>query len=76
MSEYRTSAADVDADETTKPAGRMRLLPTVTFAVRASALARVALPVALVTAGLVAGGPAAGAENLITMDTTCCPGEG
>jgi hypothetical protein len=77
MSEYRTSAAattatDADVD-TTKPAGRMRLLPTVTFAVRASALARVALPLALVTAGLVAGGPAAGAENLVTMDTTCCP---
>jgi hypothetical protein len=27
----------------------------------------------MVTAGLVAGGPAAGAENLVIMDTTCCP---
>jgi len=75
MSEYRTSAAatsaDLDAD--IKPAGRMRLLPTVTFGLRASALARVALPVAMVTAAIVAGGPAAGAENLVTMDTTCCP---
>ncbi|TDV49922.1 hypothetical protein [Actinophytocola oryzae] len=55
------------------PAGRMRLLPSVTFGVRAAALARVALPVAMVTASLVAGGPAAGAESYFTMDTTCCP---
>jgi hypothetical protein len=58
---------------TEAPAGRLRLLPSVTFGVRAAALARVALPVAMVTAGLVAGGPVAGAENLVTMDTTCCP---
>jgi hypothetical protein len=55
------------------PVGRMRLLPMVVFGVRASALARVALPVAVLTAGMIAGGPAAGAENLVTMDTTCCP---
>ncbi len=55
------------------PAGRMRLLPTVVFGVRASALARVALPVAVLTAGLVAGGPAAAADGLGTMDITCCP---
>lgn len=60
-------------DTTDAPAGRLRLLPSVTFGARAAALARVALPVAMVTAGLVAGGPAAAAESLVTMDTTCCP---
>jgi hypothetical protein len=29
----------------------------------------------MVTASIVAGGPAAGAENLVTMETTCCPPE-
>lgn len=54
------------------PVGRMRLLPTVVFGVRASALARVALPVAVLTTGLVAGGPAAAAD-MGTMNITCCP---
>lgn len=68
------TAAATSADvETDAPVGRLRLLPSVTFGVRAAALARVALPVVMVTAGLVAGSPAAGAENLVTLDTTCCP---
>jgi hypothetical protein len=81
MSEHRNEVATnattdtTDTNDTTveRAIGRMRLLPSVTFGVRAAALARVALPLAMVTAGLVAGGPAAGAENLVTMDTTCCP---
>jgi hypothetical protein len=62
-----------DTDDTGGAVGRMRLLPSVTFGVRAAALTRAALPIAMVAAGLIAGGPAAGAENLVTMDTTCCP---
>ena len=78
MSEFPNAfAADTATDTTaatTAPVGRMRLLPSVSFGTRAAALARVALPVALVTAGMVGGGQAsAGAENLVTMDTTCCP---
>lgn len=68
MHEHRDEITGTD-----QPVGRLRLLPSVTFGVRASALARAALPVAMVTASLVAGGPAAGAESLVTMDTTCCP---
>lgn len=64
------TAAEAGADA---PVGRLRLLPSVTFGVRAAALARVTLPVAMVAAGLIAGGPAAGAETMVTMDTTCCP---
>ncbi len=69
-----TDASEIDTEATLDaPVGRIRLLPTVVFGARASALARVALPVAVLTAGLVAGGPAAAAENLGTMDITCCP---
>lgn len=65
---------EIDAEATLDaPVGRMRLLPTVVFGARTSAMARVALPVAVLTAGLVAGGPAAAAENLGTMNITCCP---
>ncbi|MFV2099243.1 hypothetical protein ACFHW1_27850 [Micromonospora sp. LOL_014] len=53
--------------------GHMRLLPSVTFGVRAAVLAQIALPVAVVTAGIVAGAQGTGAENLVTMETTCCP---
>jgi hypothetical protein len=68
------AATSAEAEvETEAPVGRLRLLPSVTFGVRAAALARVALPVVMVAAGLVAGSPGAGAENLVTLDTTCCP---
>jgi len=74
QNQHETPDTTMDTDATLDaPVGRMRLLPTVVFGVRAAALARVALPVAVLTAGMVAGGPAAGVENLVTMDTTCCP---
>lgn len=60
--------------ETTGPLGRLRLLPSATFGIRAAALTRVALPVAMVTTGLAVGGLAGGAQHLAApMDTTCCP---
>jgi hypothetical protein len=74
MSKHLTpNTPDVDATTTDQPIGRLRLLPVLTFGVRAAALARIALPVAMVTAGMAAGGHLMGAENLVTMDTTCCP---
>lgn len=73
MPANQNETATATEAETDAPVGRLRLLPSVTFGVRAAALARVALPVAMVTAGLVAGSPAAGAEHLVILDTTCCP---
>jgi len=64
---------ETTADSTVRAVGRLRLLPSVTFGLNAAVLTRAALPVAMVAAGLLAGGPAAGAESLVTMDTTCCP---
>ncbi|OLF04814.1 hypothetical protein BLA60_38860 [Actinophytocola xinjiangensis] len=60
-------------DPTTNAVGRLRLLPSVTFGLNTAVLTRAALPVAMVAAGLLAGGPAAGAESLVVLDTTCCP---
>lgn len=74
MSRNQNETAGVDAVATPDeaPVGRMRLLPTVSFGARAASMIRVALPVAVLTAGIMAG-PAANAENLVPMDTTCCP---
>ena len=78
MTDNRNDAAEITAEitaetDTDRPVGRLRLLPAVTFGLRAAALSRVALPVAMVAASLVAGSPSAGAENFVPMDTTCCP---
>ncbi|WP_436497763.1 hypothetical protein [Actinokineospora sp. HUAS TT18] len=58
---------------TNEPVGRLRLFPSVTFGLRAAALTSVALPIGLMAASLVAGSPAAGAEDATIMGTTCCP---
>lgn len=55
------------------PAGAMRLLPSVSFATRAAALTSVALPVAMLAASVIAGGPGASADGVTVMGTTCCP---
>lgn len=73
MSEHHQHDEHEAADPTVRAVGRLRLLPSVTFGLNAAVLTRAALPVAMVAAGLLAGGPAAGAESLVTMDTTCCP---
>ncbi len=65
--------SDVDDDRLDQPVGAMRLLPSISFGVRAAALSRVALPVAMIAAAVVAGDPATGQQNLVTMDTSCCP---
>jgi hypothetical protein len=55
------------------PAGSLRLLPSVSFATRAAALTSVALPVAMLAASVLAAGPAAAADGVTVMGTTCCP---
>lgn len=55
------------------PAGRMRLLPSVAFAGRASALTRVALPVAMLAAGIVASVSGVSGQESGLLHTTCCP---
>jgi hypothetical protein len=60
-----TATTDTTLDA---PVGRMRLLPTFSFGARAASLVRVALPVAVLTVGVVAGPAAAGPP-----DITCCP---
>jgi hypothetical protein len=70
---HTPNVSDVDTASTHHPIGRLRLLPLVVFGARAAALARGVLPVAMVTAGMAAGGDLTGAENLVTMDTSCCP---
>jgi hypothetical protein len=56
------------------PAGRLRLLPSVTFASRAAALTSAALPVAMLAASVIAGGAEASADSVTILETTCCPG--
>lgn len=76
MSEIKNDENDEygENEQTTERAvGRLRLLPSVTFGVRAAALAQIALPVAVVTAGIAAAVHGTGAENLVTMETSCCP---
>ena len=70
MSNQIPSSPEEFADE---PAGRLRLLPSVDFASRTAALARVALPVAMLAASLAAGAPGSGAEDVTVLNTTCCP---
>jgi hypothetical protein len=53
------------------PVGRLRLLPTVLFGARAASLARVALPVAVLTADVIAG--PVGAETMGTSEMVGCP---
>jgi hypothetical protein len=61
-------------DQVDAPVGRLRLFPSVTFGVRAAALSGIALPIALLAAGVVAGGPAHIADGGDwPMGTTCCP---
>jgi hypothetical protein len=76
MTESQTDAgADAYADASTTidgPIGRLHLLPLVEFGTRASALARVALPIVVVTAA-VAGGDGGLGLNGGTHDTSCCP---
>ncbi|MCN0178012.1 hypothetical protein [Salinispora arenicola] len=61
-------------EATDAPAGRLRLLPpAVSFAGRAAALARVGLPVALLTASIAAPALGADAGEATMMHTTCCP---
>ncbi|GGN45987.1 hypothetical protein FHR83_008440 [Actinoplanes campanulatus] len=76
MSEIKNDENDEygECEQTTEHAvGRMRLLPSVNFGVRAAALAQIALPVAVVTAGIAAAVQGAGAENLVILETSCCP---
>ena len=54
------------------PAGPLRLLPTVSFATRAAALAGAALPVAML-ATLINKGQPTGIEHAAALNTTCCP---
>jgi hypothetical protein len=73
MMEHRDDAfADAGAATVDQPVGPMGLLPTVVFGVRASALARVALPIAVVTGTLAGAGPAVAVHGQM-LDTTCCP---
>jgi hypothetical protein len=73
MSEIKNDENDENEQTTEHAVGRLRLLPSVNFGARAAALAQIALPVAVVTAGIAAAVNGAGAENLLTMETSCCP---
>ncbi|BCB91987.1 hypothetical protein [Phytohabitans suffuscus] len=65
----RNDAADRDAEQkvTDHPAGALRLLPAVTFGVRAAALVGLAVPI-----GIVIGSLGGGAGEAVAV-TTCCP---
>ncbi|GID32392.1 hypothetical protein [Paractinoplanes brasiliensis] len=76
MSEIKNDQNDEcgESEQITEHAvGRLRLLPSVSFGTRAAALAQIALPVAVVTAGITAAVHGMGAENLVAIETSCCP---
>lgn len=72
MSHDQTAFSSQD-DQVDAPVGKLRLFPSVKFGVRAAALSGIALPIAMLAAGVVAGGPATLADGGWPMGTTCCP---
>ncbi|OLR93071.1 hypothetical protein [Actinokineospora bangkokensis] len=68
-----TSIPNNPQDFSFEPAGALRLLPSVSFATRAAALAGAALPVAMLAAAVVGKGQTTGVEHVAALNTTCCP---
>lgn len=72
MSHDQTAFSNQD-DQVDAPVGKLRLLPSVTFGVRAAALSGIALPIAVLAAGVAAGPMALADSGAMVMGTTCCP---
>lgn len=72
MSHDQTAFSSQD-DQIDAPVGKLRLLPSVTFGVRAAALSGIALPIAMLAAGVVAGPAHLADSGAWAMGTTCCP---
>ncbi len=67
-----TAAEITAAEQADGPLGRMRLMPSLSFGLRAAALSGVALPVVVLATSLSANG-VAGVADAVALGTTCCP---
>lgn len=72
MSDIVNETPAVEIDPADGPVGRMRLLPSVSFGLRAAALTSVALPVVVLATSLSVNG-VAGVADAVALGTTCCP---
>jgi len=60
-------------DQTDAPVGKLRLFPTVSFGVRATALSGIALPIGILAVSALTGEAPVADGGAWAMYTTCCP---